>query len=104
MEEDVRRKGNEKKKEIRIGIGEKSRIRKAIVDKNARIGQNVMVNKQSSYVKLIISFHSFKYLFDSQIINRDNVEESNREAEGYVIREGIIVILRNAVIPDDSII
>ncbi|KAF3584799.1 hypothetical protein F2Q69_00025933 [Brassica cretica] len=80
MEEDVRRKGNEKKKEIRIGIGEKSRIRKAIVDKNARIGQNVM------------------------IINRDNVEESNREAEGYVIREGIIVILRNAVIPDDSII
>ncbi|KAG2267273.1 hypothetical protein Bca52824_061828 [Brassica carinata] len=80
MEEDVRRKGNEKKKEIRIGIGEKSRIRKAIVDKNARIGQNVM------------------------IINRDNVEESNREAEGYVIREGIIVILRNAVILDDSII
>nr|VDD41628.1 unnamed protein product [Brassica oleracea] len=80
MEEDVRRKGNEKKKEIRIGIGEKSRIRKAIVDKNARIGQNVM------------------------IINRDNVEESNRESEGYVIREGIIVILRNAVIPDDSII
>ncbi|KAF3609331.1 hypothetical protein DY000_02044502 [Brassica cretica] len=80
MEEDVRRKGNEKKKEIRIGIGEKSRISKAIVDKNARIGQNVM------------------------IINRDNVEESNREAEGYVIREGIIVILRNAVIPNDSII
>ncbi|KAH0905712.1 hypothetical protein HID58_037539 [Brassica napus] len=80
MEVDARRKGKEKKTEIRIGIGEKSRIRRAIVDKNARIGQNVM------------------------IINRDNVEESNREAEGYVIREGIIVILRNAVIPNDSII
>lgn len=80
MEVDARRKGKEKKTEIRIGIGAKSRIRRAIVDKNARIGQNVM------------------------IINRDNVEESNREAEGYVIREGIIVILRNAVIPNDSII
>lgn len=80
MEEDVRRKGKEKKIEIRIGIGEKSRIRRAIVDKNARIGKNVM------------------------IINRDNVEEGNREAQGYVIREGIIIILRNAVIPNDSIL
>ncbi|XP_010485103.1 PREDICTED: inactive glucose-1-phosphate adenylyltransferase small subunit 2, chloroplastic-like isoform X2 [Camelina sativa] len=80
MEEDVRRKGREKKIDIRIGIGEKSRVRRAIVDKNARIGKNVM------------------------IINRDNVEEGNREAEGYVIRDGIIVILRNAVIPDNSIL
>ncbi|KAL1214332.1 Inactive glucose-1-phosphate adenylyltransferase small subunit 2 [Cardamine amara subsp. amara] len=80
MEEDVRRKGREKKIEIPIGIGEKSRIRRAIVDKNARIGKNVM------------------------IINRDNVEEGHREAQGYVIREGIIVILRNAVIPNDSIL
>ncbi|XP_010475261.1 PREDICTED: inactive glucose-1-phosphate adenylyltransferase small subunit 2, chloroplastic isoform X2 [Camelina sativa] len=80
MEEDVRRKMREKKIDIRIGIGEKSQIRRAIVDKNARIGKNVM------------------------IINRDNVEEGNREAEGYVIRDGIIVILRNAVIPDNSIL
>ncbi|KFK42898.1 hypothetical protein AALP_AA1G052900 [Arabis alpina] len=80
MEEDVRRTGKEKKTDIRIGIGEKSRIKRAIVDKNARIGKNVM------------------------IINRDNVEEGNREADGYVIREGIIVILRNAVIPNDSIL
>ncbi|EOA40273.1 hypothetical protein CARUB_v10009001mg [Capsella rubella] len=80
MEEDVRRKGREKKINIRIGIGEKSRIRRAIVDKNARIGKNVM------------------------IINRDNVEEGNREAEGYVIRDGIIVILRNAEIPNNSIL
>ncbi|CAH8251275.1 unnamed protein product [Arabidopsis lyrata] len=80
MEEYERRKGKEKKIEIRIGIGEKSRIKRAIVDKNARIGKNVM------------------------IINRDNVEEGNREAEGYVIREGIIIILRNAVIPNDSIL
>ncbi|KFK42897.1 hypothetical protein AALP_AA1G052900 [Arabis alpina] len=37
MEEDVRRTGKEKKTDIRIGIGEKSRIKRAIVDKNARI-------------------------------------------------------------------
>lgn len=43
MEEYERRKGKEKKIEIRIGIGEKSRIKRAIVDKNARIGKNVMV-------------------------------------------------------------
>lgn len=40
----MRSKGREKKIDIRIGIGEKSRIRRAIVDKNARIGKNVMVN------------------------------------------------------------
>ncbi|CAN8295450.1 unnamed protein product [Cochlearia groenlandica] len=81
-EENVRRKVKEDKKkiDIRIGIGEKSRIRRAIVDKNARIGKNVM------------------------IVNKDNVEEGNREDEGYVIKEGIIVILRNAVIQDNSII
>lgn len=52
MEEDVRRKGKEKKIEIRIGIGEKSRIRRAIVDKNARIGKNVMVTTWISTYKI----------------------------------------------------
>ena len=66
--------------EIPIGIGEGSVIRKAIIDKNARIGRNV------------------------QIINKDNVEEVENEAEGYYIRSGIVVVLKNAVIPDDTII
>ncbi|KAH6778301.1 ADP-glucose pyrophosphorylase small subunit 2 [Perilla frutescens var. frutescens] len=65
---------------IPIGIGEGSHIRKAIVDKNARIGKNVM------------------------IINKDNVEEGNMEANGYIISGGIIVIIRSAVIPDGSIL
>lgn len=39
-----------------------------------------------------------------QIINKDNVQEGNMEANGYVISEGIIVIIRNAVIPDGSIL
>ncbi|XP_057500317.1 inactive glucose-1-phosphate adenylyltransferase small subunit 2, chloroplastic isoform X1 [Actinidia eriantha] len=65
---------------IPIGIGECSHIKKAIVDKNARIGKNVM------------------------IINKDKVQEANMEAYGYTIKEGIIIILRKAVIPDGSIL
>ncbi|KAA8532190.1 hypothetical protein F0562_006668 [Nyssa sinensis] len=65
---------------IPIGIGEGSHIKKAIVDKNARIGKNVM------------------------IINKDNVQEGNKEAHGYVITSGLVVILRSAVIPDGSIL
>ncbi|KAK3030901.1 hypothetical protein RJ639_037251 [Escallonia herrerae] len=65
---------------IPIGIGEGSCIRKAIVDKNARIGKNVM------------------------IINNDSVQEGNNEANGYIITAGIVVILRSAVIPDGSLL
>jgi glucose-1-phosphate adenylyltransferase len=50
------------------------------VDKNARIGRNV------------------------QLINKDRVEEANRENQGFYIRSGIIVVLKNATIPDGTII
>ncbi|MEL6902752.1 MAG: glucose-1-phosphate adenylyltransferase, partial [Cyanobacteria bacterium J06606_4] len=66
--------------QIPIGIGEGSVIRRAIIDKNARIGRNV------------------------KIINKDNVEEAEREADGYYIRSGIVVVLKNAVIPDNTVI
>ena len=65
---------------IPMGIGEGSIIRRTIIDKNARIGRNV------------------------QIINKDNVEEAERESEGYYIRSGIVVVIKNAVIPDNTII
>lgn len=65
---------------IPIGIGKGTYIRKAIVDKNARIGRNV------------------------KIINRDNVVEGNKEADGYVITGGIVVVIRSAVISDGSIL
>ncbi|KAL3828423.1 hypothetical protein ACJIZ3_017225 [Penstemon smallii] len=65
---------------IPVGIGEGSIIRKAIIDKNARIGKNVM------------------------IINKDNVQDGNMEANGYIIAGGIIVIIRSAIIPDGSIL
>jgi glucose-1-phosphate adenylyltransferase len=61
-----------------VGIGEGSVIEKAIVDKNARIGRNV------------------------RIVNEKEV----REAEGpnWAIREGIVVIPKNAIIPDGTTI
>ncbi|XP_050236211.1 inactive glucose-1-phosphate adenylyltransferase small subunit 2, chloroplastic isoform X2 [Mercurialis annua] len=65
---------------IPIGIGDDTRIRKAVIDKNARIGRNVM------------------------IINKENVQEGNREDNGYIISSGIVVILQSAVIPDSTIL
>ncbi len=65
---------------VPIGIGENSRVSRAIVDKNACIGKNV------------------------QIINKDRVEEAERESEGFYIRSGIVVIAKNAIIPDGTII
>jgi glucose-1-phosphate adenylyltransferase len=63
-----------------LGVGANSTIRRAIVDKNARIGRNV------------------------QIINRDHIVDGNRENLGFVIQNGIIVVIKNATIPDDMII
>ncbi|QDL11802.1 glucose-1-phosphate adenylyltransferase [Brasilonema octagenarum UFV-E1] len=66
--------------EIPLGIGANTTIRRAIIDKNARIGSDV------------------------QIINKDNVQEAQRENQGFHIKSGIVVVLKNAVIPDGTII
>ena len=65
---------------IPLGVGANSTIRRAIVDKNARIGRNV------------------------QLTNRDHVVEGNRENLGFVIQSGIIVVIKNAVISNGMII
>jgi glucose-1-phosphate adenylyltransferase len=65
---------------IPMGIGEGSTIRRAIIDKNARIGRNV------------------------QIVNKEGVEEAEREDLGFYIRSGIVVVLKNAIIPDGMVI
>jgi len=76
----VERVCNLDKGDIPLGIGTDTIIRRAIVDKNARIGHNV------------------------RIINKDNVQEAEREKQGFYIRSGIVVVLKNAVIPDGTII
>ncbi|MGA1623428.1 MAG: glucose-1-phosphate adenylyltransferase [Synechocystis sp.] len=65
---------------IAAGIGPGTTIRRAIIDKNARIGKNVM------------------------IVNKENVQEANREDEGFYIRNGIVVVIKNATIADGTII
>lgn len=65
---------------VPLGIGTNTTIRRAIIDKNARIGCNV------------------------QIINKDRVEEADCEDQGFYIRSGIVVVLKNAVIADGTII
>ncbi|NJO41497.1 MAG: glucose-1-phosphate adenylyltransferase [Cyanobacteria bacterium CRU_2_1] len=65
---------------VPLGIGANTTIRRAIIDKNARIGRDV------------------------QLINKDRVEEAAREEQGFHIRSGIIVVIKNATIPDGTII
>ena len=76
----VERQCNVEKGDIPVGIGTDSIIRRAIIDKNASIGHDV------------------------KIINKDNVQEADRESQGFYIRSGIVVVLKNAVIPDGTII
>jgi len=61
-----------------VGIGRDCEIRKAIIDKNARIGNGV------------------------KLINAKGVRDES--SEDYVIRDGIIVIPKNVVLPDNTII
>ncbi|MEH2434646.1 MAG: glucose-1-phosphate adenylyltransferase [Nostoc sp.] len=76
----VERQSNVKQGDIPVGIGADSIIRGAIIDKNASIGHDV------------------------KIINKDNVQEADRESQGFYIRSGIVVVLKNAVIADGTII
>ncbi|KAG2583224.1 hypothetical protein PVAP13_6KG154700 [Panicum virgatum] len=65
---------------IPIGIGKNSHIRRAIIDKNARIGDNV------------------------KIINVDNVQEAARETDGYFIKGGIVTVIKDALLPTGTVI
>ncbi|WP_373526322.1 glucose-1-phosphate adenylyltransferase [Nostoc sp.] len=76
----VERQDNLVENDIPVGIGSDTLIRRAIIDKNARIGHNV------------------------KIINKDDVQEADRESQGFYIRSGIVVVLKNAVILDGTII
>ena len=61
-----------------IGIGSNTRIQNAIIDKNARIGKNCVVSPAG--------------------------KEVNMDGDGYYIRDGIVIIPKNAVIPDHTVI
>ncbi len=64
----------------RLGIGEGSVIRHAIIDKNARIGNS------------------------TRLLNEDGVTEADSSDKSYYIRDGIIIVPKNAVIKDGTVI
>ena len=59
-----------------VGIGSGTEIRDAIIDKNARIGRGV------------------------RIVNRQGVVDA--DGDGWVIRDGVVVIAKNTVVPDGT--
>ncbi len=59
------------------GIGEGTMIRGAIIDKNARIGKGCRIGV-------------------------DKLNREDGDYDGYLIREGVIIILKGAIIPDGS--
>ncbi len=64
----------------KVGIGEGSVIKHAIIDKNARVGVN------------------------SRLLNEAGVTEADGEGGCYFIRDGIIIIPKNAIIKDGTVI
>ncbi|RWR93741.1 glucose-1-phosphate adenylyltransferase large subunit 3, chloroplastic/amyloplastic [Cinnamomum micranthum f. kanehirae] len=65
---------------VPIGIGENTQIRECIIDKNARIGKNITIS------------------------NSEGIQEADRSSEGFYIRSGITVILKNSTIKDGFVI
>jgi glucose-1-phosphate adenylyltransferase len=63
-----------------IGIGKNSKIQRAIIDKNVRIGGNV------------------------QIINARKIDNMDGENGSYYIREGIVIVPKNAIIHEGAVI
>lgn len=64
----------------RVGIGEGTVIKRAIIDKNARIGKN------------------------ARLLNEAGVVEADGPGGAYFIRDSIIIVPKNGVIPDGTVI
>ncbi|NDF61363.1 MAG: glucose-1-phosphate adenylyltransferase [Synechococcaceae bacterium WBB_3_034] len=63
-----------------VGVGRGTTVKRAILDKNVRIGRDVT------------------------IVNKDRVEEADRPEHGFYIRNGIVVVVKNATIPDGMVV
>jgi len=64
----------------RVGVGEGTLIKRSIIDKDARIGSNV------------------------KLLNEAETLEADGEGGSYYIRDGIIIVPKNAVIGDGSVV
>jgi glucose-1-phosphate adenylyltransferase len=65
---------------IPLGVGHGTTVRRAILDKNVRIGRNVT------------------------IVNKDHIEEADRPELGFYIRNSIVVVEKNATVADGTVI
>lgn len=78
FESDAMLKANFELNRPKIGIGKNTRIENSIIDKNARIGDNCVITP--------------------------NGKPENCDHELYYIRDGIVIIPKNGVIPDGTVI
>ena len=77
-ESDASRSENERLGIPNVGIGRNCLIQNAIIDKNARIGDN------------------------SVLVNRDGID--NYDGENYYIRDGIVIVPKDATIPPETVV
>jgi glucose-1-phosphate adenylyltransferase len=78
VENDAERAANRKGGVPDFGIGDGSVIRRAIIDKDCRIGRNV------------------------RVVNARDVQDA--EGDRYVIRDGIVVVPNGTILPDGTVI
>ena len=64
----------------RLGVDERSIIRRAIIDKNARIGKDV------------------------RLLNEAGVEQADGPDGMYYIRDRIIIVPKNGLVPDGTVV
>jgi glucose-1-phosphate adenylyltransferase len=69
---------DEEKGVPKLGVGDNSYINNAIIDKNARIGNNVRIN--------------------------GGAHLQNTDHELYTVKDGIVVVKKESVIPDGYVI
>ena len=77
-ESDASRVESERLGVPKVGIGRNCLIQNAIIDKNARIGDN------------------------SVLVNRDGID--NYDGENYYIRDGIVIVPKDATIPPETVV
>jgi glucose-1-phosphate adenylyltransferase len=61
-----------------VGIGEDCHIRRAIIDKNARVGRGVRILNEAG--------------------------EQEKDGESWFIRDGIVIVPKGGVIPDGTVL
>ncbi|MBA0720595.1 hypothetical protein Golax_008208, partial [Gossypium laxum] len=90
---------------VPIGVGQNTKIKNCIIDKNAKIGKDVIISNTDVSVTLLASINvecsldNFNLLSSAQA-----VEEAERPEDGFYIRSGITVIMKNATIRDGTVI